>query len=84
MDNRRGTVREAWDLFRTKVYSPTTPPIQLMECRRAFYAGAEILMLQILNGLSPGPNSMQSDEDYLAALHDEIHAFAADVKAGRA
>jgi hypothetical protein len=84
MDNRRGTVREAWDLFRTKVYPPTTPPIQIREARRAFYAGAEMLMLQILKGLSPGPNSMESDEDYLAALHYELHAFAADVKAGKA
>jgi hypothetical protein len=84
MENRRGTVRDAWESYRGQVLPVTAPPIQVRETRRAFYAGAEMLMLQILKGLSPGPNSMQSDEDYLAALHYELHAFAADVKAGKA
>jgi hypothetical protein len=51
---RHRTVRDEWNEYRQKVLPPTAPPIQVRECRRAFYAGAEMLMIQILHGLSPG------------------------------
>ena len=81
---RYHTVRDEWNDYCAKVLSPTAPPIQVRECRRAFYAGAEMLMCQILNALDPSPNAMQSDVDYISLLHSELQKFADDVKAGRA
>ena len=81
---RHRTVRDEWNDYRAKVVPATAPPMQVRECRRAFYAGAEMLMCQILNTMSPGTDAMQSDMDYIALLHNELLAFAADVKAGRA
>lgn len=81
---RSGAMRAAWNDYRAKVMPKDAPAIQLQECRHAFYAGAETLLVAILRGLTPGPNSTRSDEDYIAAIHDELLAFARDVKEGRA
>lgn len=84
MPARIESVAQAWDDYRAIVIPKNAGPTQVRECRRAFYAGAESLLVQIMQGLSPGPDSMQSDEDYLNALHAELHAFAREVKEGRA
>lgn len=84
MSSRSGTILAAWNSYRTKILPAVVHPIQLQECRRAFYAGGEMLMIAILRGLDPSPDAIQSDMDFIGALHDELHAFAADVKAGRA
>ena len=81
---RQRTVRDEWNEYRQKVLPPNAPPIQAQECRRAFYAGAEMLMLQILASLDPSPDAVASDMDYIAALHNELREFAGDVAAGRA
>jgi hypothetical protein len=78
------TVRDAWNDYREKVLPFTAPPIQIRECRRSFYAGAEMLMCEILNGLDPSPGATQSDIDYIATLHEELLRFARDVERGMA
>jgi hypothetical protein len=78
------TVAQAWGDYRLLVVSKTASAAQIKEIRRAFYAGAESLMVEILNGLSPGPDAKPSDEDFLNALHAELLAFASDVKKGLA
>jgi hypothetical protein len=78
------TVEQAWGDYRLLVVPKTAGPAQIKELRRAFYAGAESLMVQILNGLSPGADCTPSDEDYLTALQAELLAFARDVKKGLA
>jgi hypothetical protein len=78
------TIRAAWDDYRAKVIPHDAGATQLQESRRAFYAGAESLMLLILTGLSEGPETTPSDETWIAAMHGELHQFARDVKAGKA
>jgi hypothetical protein len=80
----RATVHDAWASYRAIVIPTDAGHAQVKECRRAFYAGAEMLLVEIMRGLSPGPDSTQSDEDYLGGLHQELLQFAADVKSGRA
>jgi hypothetical protein len=77
-------IRNAWLTYRTAVFPARASSTQLRETRRAFYAGAEMLLCEILISLSPGPDSTEPDEDYLTQLHDELRAFAEDVKEGRA
>jgi hypothetical protein len=77
------TVAEAWDDYRAIVIPKTAGHTQVKECRRAFYAGAESLLLLVMHGLTPGPDSTPSDEDFISALHAELHAFARECKEGR-
>jgi hypothetical protein len=84
MPARIESIAQAWDDYRAIVVPKNAGPTQVQECRRAFYAGAESLLVVILQGLSPGPDSTPSDEDYIARLHAELHAFARDCKEGRA
>jgi hypothetical protein len=81
---RSGAVLAAWNNYRAKVIPKDAPAVQLLECRRAFYAGAETLLSAILRSMAPGPDVTQADEDYIAAVHNELLAFAQDVKEGRA
>ena len=81
---RAQTVRDAWSDYRRKVMAASAPADQIRETRRAFYAGAEVLLCQILAGLDPGPDTTESDMEYLVALHNELLQFARDVQEGRA
>lgn len=78
------TVAQAWGDYRLLVVPKTAGPAQIKELKRAFYAGAESLLVQILNGLSPGPDDQPSDGHYISALHAELLAFARECKEGRA
>jgi hypothetical protein len=66
------TVRKEWESYRREVLPATASAIQIQESRRAFYAGAEMLMCAILRGLDP------------TALDAELREFATDVQQGRA
>jgi hypothetical protein len=80
----RKTIEQGWDDYRRAVIPREAGVVQIQEMRRAFYAGAESLMVQIINGLSPGPESTPGDVDYLSALNVELHNFAEAVKKGMA
>jgi len=84
MSAQRQTVREAWEEYRKVVMHPGAGPTQMQECRRAFYAGAHMLLCATMTGLSPGDDITQADEDYIGALHYELLMFAAQVKKGEA
>jgi hypothetical protein len=38
------TIKEKWKEFRKKVISESAPPLQVLEMRRAFYAGVTAMM----------------------------------------
>jgi hypothetical protein len=84
MSQTRGFVRTAWLDYRKKVMPPEAPHVQVVESRRAFYAGAEMLMLEILRGLDPGPDASQGDMDLITDIHQELMLFAVAVKEGKA
>jgi hypothetical protein len=78
------TIAAVWDDYRVVVMPPDAPSVQVTECRRAFYAGAQSLLSAILASLSPGDEPAAADEEYLEAVHDELLRFRADLKEGRA
>lgn len=78
------SIAEFWAAY-VKTAMPTdAPPIQLQECRRAFYAGA----LSMFNGAVMavgGPEVPEGvGELYLASIDDELKAFYKAVDAGHA
>lgn len=75
---------EAWADYCAKVVPTYASRVQITECRRAFYAGAEALLVMLMGGLDPGPEATAADENLLRKLHDELHQFAADVLKGKA
>jgi hypothetical protein len=75
----------AWREYRTKVMPLDAPAIQALECRRAFYAGAQAFFTVMLaaasaSGLEPTEGDLRLVDDLAA----ELKAFAASVKEGRA
>ena len=77
-------VLTAWTEYRRKELPVGAGPTQVKECRRAFYAGAEMLIQSIMHGLSAGPESSPEDEGMLESIHHELLVFADMVKEGRA
>lgn len=77
------TVREQWESYRRQVVPAGAMPIQVMVCRRAFYAGAEAFFALTLN-VSGDDISDDAGAEYLETLRQELQAFAKDVEKGRA
>lgn len=77
-------IAEQWATYRERVLPAAVSVMQIQECRRAFYAGAQALYFGIMAGLSPGPEPTDADEEFLKAAEVELQEFAADVAAGRA
>ncbi len=75
---------EAWESYRTRVVPTEAPPIQVQECRRAFYAGAAALFETLYADLEPGPDATLRDVTLLDDLADELRTMVLDVAQGRA
>lgn len=77
------TIAAQWESFRAAVYPPGTSDVQLQECRRAFYAGAQG-MQSILHELAAPEVSEDAGVAVLEGLKQEASGFAVEVLAGRA
>lgn len=77
-------IETQWVSYRHLVMPVDAPSIQVQECRRAFYAGAEAFLREVTLMLSPGGEPTDSDEEKMQAMHDELHDFAKKVKEGKA
>ncbi|MES2341684.1 MAG: hypothetical protein V4597_08400 [Pseudomonadota bacterium] len=73
-------VDQAWDEYRRRVVPLDAPAMQVVETRRAFYAGAAALvkMAAKAGGMTPYQARL------LAAFQREIERFQAQVESGRA
>lgn len=49
----RQRLAEQWDSYSREVLPKNASTVQRWECRRAFYAGAGVLMGLVMYGLSP-------------------------------
>jgi hypothetical protein len=78
------TVQAAWESYRRKVIPIAASDTQVQETRRAFYAGAQMLLQAILQGLTPGREPQRADEHLLAGIDLELKRFAESVQNGRA
>ncbi len=76
-------VLEQWNSYRITLL-PGAPPIQIAECKRAFYAGAQALFFKIMVGLTPGSEAEEADMKMLTDVQTKLNQFAEDVLTGRA
>ena len=69
------TIEEVWKLFAGLVLPPNVPPIQFIEMRKAFYAGAAA-MLELV--MMVGDDSFEEDAGVqrLESLSQELTEFA--------
>lgn len=78
------TVAELWQSYVDDVLPKNAGAVQRRETRRAFYAGAGAILGAVVSGLSEDPEPTNEDVRALDTLHEELHAFARDVAAGKA
>lgn len=84
MSGRRiGLVEAEWLRFAEITMPPTVSKIQRQEMRRAFYAGAGLLLERMTNAVGPAEISEDQGMDIMQRVHDEITAFMRDVQRGR-
>jgi hypothetical protein len=74
------TLRSAWDSYRERVVPAVATTVQVLECKRAFYAGA----VAFYDVASEIPDGDEAEAAGTAALGAELVAFLDDVKDGRA
>jgi hypothetical protein len=84
LGRRPSIVHNLWETFRQEVVPPDASSIQVRETRRAFYAGAKMLLGLILTSFAPGTEAEESDLDLMDQIDQELRAFLDDVAAGRA
>ncbi|MCB1865790.1 MAG: hypothetical protein KDG50_10190 [Chromatiales bacterium] len=77
------TIQSKWDDFRIRAIHPKAGDNQLIEIRRAFFAGAAAIM-GIHKDLAERNVSDQAACAVVAGLCDELNAFAAQVGRHRA
>lgn len=76
-------IAERFRTYKVKVIPKDAPPVQYIECRRAYYAGAQALADLWLRLESDLVSPTQRKKE-LHALVEEITLFQGDVSAGRA
>lgn len=78
-----GMVAEAWNSYERDVIPSGAPPVQRQETRRAFYAGARILLANLSASLDPDAEPTARDLVRLESIHQELERFLRDMQAGR-
>jgi hypothetical protein len=76
------TIRDAWLDFESKVIDADASPLQRIEMRRAFYAGATSVVLMHVGPIADA--SEAAGVAMIQGLIDECFAFAGRVKEGAA
>jgi hypothetical protein len=82
--NMKTRLDTEWKDYRASVMPPDAGPVQVQECRRAFYAGAQAFFTRAMAGLTPGPEPAAEDLQMMSDLSAELQQFYRDVKEGRA
>lgn len=77
-------IQQQWVEYAERVIPKGAPTVQIVECRRAFFAGAVAFHSVMLNGLSGCDDITSADEAMMLELDAELRQFNEDVKEGRA
>ena len=72
------TVKQEWEDFKQKIIPAGAPEIQVQEMRRAFYAGA-LILLGLVATLSEEAESEESGAEELDKLDKELKDFFSKV-----
>lgn len=85
MKRRELRIAAAWKSYQKEVLPPDAPPIQISECRQAFYGGAVACYSALMNNISfghaPTPADVEVVEDIQAEMADFFRAAAARARA---
>ncbi len=73
--SRRTIIETSWNSYREQCIPSTSPHVQVVESRRAFYAGAHTLFSEILASLSSGEDATEDDLKMLDDLKAELDEF---------
>jgi hypothetical protein len=76
-------IAKAWDAFAARVMPPNVSDIQRREMKRAFYAGAAVLLEIQLQVLEPGTEPTQKDLAVMDRIAAELKAFFEGLTVGR-
>ena len=79
MKARRCRIAEKFSSYRRDVIPSDAPPVQIEECRRAFFAGAVSLYSIVMAGLSPSPGVTDDDMSFMEDIDAELKAFPKSV-----
>lgn len=77
-----GLIAQAWLSYRSRVLPQDAPSIQVIECRRAFYAGAQAFWTEMQALSGPGSDATADEARALDSLQQELRQFARSVEAG--
>lgn len=80
---RQLRIREEFNSYRKSVIPADAPSIQIKECRRAFYAGAQALLGRIMESLDPDKEATENDVLMMNEITVELSEFAVAVREGR-
>lgn len=83
-EQRRLRLKEQWNSYSRQVMPCNASAVQIQECRRAFYAGAQALMGVMTGGITDAPGETADEMQMMSDLHSELEEFCRQVKDGRA
>lgn len=72
---RGQTAEQMWEEYAKQCLPPDAPEIQVIETRKAFYAGAYSMWTGIRDGLDPGQEATDADVRHLDELVTEIETW---------
>jgi hypothetical protein len=81
---KRQLMAEQWDQFARALRLENCSLTEQRDMRRAFYAGAEAILIRVLKALAPESEPTNADIQLMEDLYQELRDFAAQVKARRA
>ena len=68
-------IEKLWQEYKDKVLPANAPPVQISECRNAFFAGAAALFQTVTNNLSEGPDPEESDLAMMDEIFKELESY---------
>jgi hypothetical protein len=81
----RAYINEKWEDYRKRVIPKDAPDVQLVESRRAFYAGAAaFLEIQMTKFEHNDPDATDADLALMDSLHRELKLFGESIRKGLA
>lgn len=75
-------IEDQWIEFRGKVIPADAPPVQVIEMRRAFYAGVEALLRITQTAFDSSSEATDGDVQVLVDVESELKEFARLVQNG--
>ena len=84
MGAQKRRVREAWERFEKALLPPDCSDVQRQETRRAFYAGAFVVLDVMAEAMSDDDEMTAGDEQVMIDLALEREEYLANLRLGRA